>query len=385
MIFFRRTQQFVVFILSIVLLTISCHNKGLQQTEFLHTANMKHAKYFAIKYFDNYKLVSIINPWDSCKLYAKYVLYAGKKPQLSYAEADIEYIKIPSVKFASLSSSFIEVMDKIDETQKIVAIDNEDYIYNKGVKIRIESGDIKEVGEMQQINIERLLAIKPDLLMATGWNVEFQEAARIKKMDIPVVYNLDWMEQSPLGRAEWMKFIAAFFDKDSVANKVFDDIESVYNELNELSEKDSIKPSVMHGIGFNGTWYMPGGNSYIANFYKDAGADYCFANNQSTGSVPMNLEGAISYSMNADIWLIPDRASTAKQTILEDKRYRVFKSLKKNKIYTNDKRVNDSGANDFWDSGASNPHRILADLLYIFHPELLPAHELYYYQKIEVE
>ena len=380
----KSIQNIVFFILIISAICFSCETPSQKQTVFRQTSNMKYAKYFAIDTYSDYKLISLIHPWDSSKIYAKYVLYKNEPPILKGDTTNIQWVKIPSQRFVSLSSSFIEMIDKINEIEKIVAIDNGNYVYNKGIELRLKSGNITEIGEMQNINFEKLLHIKPDVLMANGWNVEFQSDKRIRSLGISVVYNLDWMEQTPLGRAEWIKFIAAFFDKDSLADVIFNDIELIYTDLKRMTKKAHTQPVVMHGVEFGGTWYMPGGNSYIANFYEDAGGIYCFADDNSTGSVPMNLESVINISMNANVWIVPEIADKFAGMLVDEKRYRIFKPLQTNRIYTNDKRISSNGANDFWDSGAANPHKVLADLISIFHPESMPKHELFYYRQFVV-
>ena len=159
-------------------------------------------------------------------------------------------------------------------------------------------------------------------------------------------------------------------------------IEQKYDSLSMLVSGATGLPTVICNLPFKGNWYMPGGNSYVANMLKDAGADYIFDDNNETGGVPLDFEVVYAKGLGAEYWINPDFANSVDEILAKDERLRDFEAIKTGKIFNNNRRLKRGEVNDYWESGLINPHLILADLISIFHPELLPGHELHYYKKI---
>ena len=197
--------------------------------------------------------------------------------------------------------------------------------------------------------------------------------------------NSEWVETTPLARAEWVKLMAALLNKESIVNGKFREVEREYNRLANLAEKTGTKPSLITGMNSKDSWFVPNGNSYVCKFLQDAGGSYHWANTRAAGSLPLSFETVYPVALEADFWLNVSigNIQTKAEILARDSRYADFKAFKTGQIYTYNKRLNTQGANDYWESGAVNPQQVLADLIKILHPELLPKHELIYYQQVK--
>jgi iron complex transport system substrate-binding protein len=180
-----------------------------------------------------------------------------------------------------------------------------------------------------------------------------------------VLYNNEWREATPLARAEWIRFVAVFFGKLDTADSIFAEVESAYCTLRDhQSNNPSIHQSVsvLSGLDFRGTWYVPAGGTYMGALFKDAGAAYAFADDERESSIPLTFEQALLTFADADVWLgcnVPSR-----QALLEmNSQHALFKAYKTGRLYNFRKRCLPSGANDFWESGVVHPERILQDII----------------------
>jgi iron complex transport system substrate-binding protein len=200
---------------------------------------------------------------------------------------------------------------------------------------------------------------------------------------LKVAINSEYMEDTPLGRSEWLKFTALFFNKEKESEKIFATIAKKYEDIAVKARGVKNRPTVFVGFNFKGTWYMPGGNSYVAKYLADAGANYLWSQDQSSGSLPISFETVFERAVNADYWLnLRQSWQTLKDVITEDNRYGDYKAFKIGNLYNNNARVNANGGNDYWQGGISNPDVVLSDLIKIFHPEILKNHQFFYYRKL---
>ena len=255
------------------LLVFSCSSSFKKDSTLVpnYTDSLKYAKGFTIEYFDSYIRLSVINPWETSQLYARYYL---TKDSTIHIPSDGVRVQIPIKRIALGSATQFEFISLLDEMNSVIGVCDVKRIYNPYILKRISDGNTTDLGDPFQMNYERLITIKPEAVMMSGYNKVDEYSKRVQQVGVTVVYNNEWMENSLLARAEWIKLIALLYDKKELADSLFDDIESRYinfkNSLNQATNKVTILP----GDNFRGTWYMPGGNSFMANLYKEAGADY---------------------------------------------------------------------------------------------------------------
>ncbi len=349
---------------------------------FNFVPGIKYSDLFNIELAGNYKRITVTNPWQKSDTLSSYILIQkGTKVPANIPKADF-VIPVPVNEMAILSSTHIGFMDLLGELDKISGVTNGNRIYNKYLNDRIKNGEVVEIGRQMGSHLENILGLFPELLMKTGFDNVREEDSRIVDAGIPIAYNIEWMESSMLARAEWIKFVGAFFNKDREADSIFNVIEHNYNKIKQIAKDLDSRPTTLSGNDFKGTWYMPGGNSYAAKLINDAGGDYYYKNESSKGSIPLSLEVVLDNMADADYWFRP-RAKSLKELEKMDERYKLFKAFKNGNVYDINGRVNENGGNDYWESGVARPDIILKDLIKILHPEILPEHELFYYKKLQ--
>ncbi len=353
------------------------------ENRFATTTEVRYAEGFTIEYHNTYKLVRVLKPYPGAVEAFSYILVQRGFP-VPNGYPDALVIEVPVQSFVSLSSTYIGCLSLLGELAKISGIDDRENIYNQEIRNRVDSYQVLEVAAENRPNIELLLEMEPDCIMTSAMGNEYDVHPKMAEVNLPVVINSDWNEATPLGRAEWIKFIAAFFNHEEKAKTIFDTIEKQYTTIRDAAMKTDTRPTVFANTPWQGTWYVPGGKSHFAALFADAGADYIWKETLATGSLALSFETVFYKADNGDVWLNAGWGIDSLDDLIEsDERLSNFKAYKTGRVYSNNKRVREEGGNDFWESGVVNPQVILADLVKILHPELLPNHELYYYRKLE--
>jgi iron complex transport system substrate-binding protein len=338
---------------------------------------------WTIEYFNNYKVITVLNPWRDADAQFRYVLVqCGTPPPDDVGDALV--IEVPVKSIVTMSTTHLPHLSELGLLDRLVGVDSFLYINNPEVRKKIGAGELVEIGGGGQVNVEQAIDLQPDLIMTYGvGNPEFDAHPKLLEAGLKVVLNSEYMENSPLGRAEWIKFTAAFFNREAEATRVYERISSRYKEMAAKARNVANKPTVFTGTLFQGTWFVSGGKSYAAQLLADAGAAYLWADDTSTGSLPLSFEEVFERARDADFWLNPGMWTSLADGTAEDERFAQFTAFQKGNVFNNNRRMNESGGNDYFESGLTNPDIVLADLIKIFHPELLPNHELYFYQKLE--
>lgn len=339
---------------------------------------------FTVEYHNNYKIVTVINPWQGAQESFRYVLVqCGTPPP---ADVDGAVIEVPVQSIVALSTTYLPHLASLGFIDRVVALDSLLWATTPEIVARIDAGELVEVGGGSAVNVETLLEMSPDLVMAYGIGIpEYDAHPLLIEAGIPVALNGDFVEQDPLGRTEWLKFIAAFFNAEAAANQQFDAVVDAYETTAALAAQAQERPTVFLSSVYDGTWWMAGGDSYAAKLIADAGGDYLWADSGTVGSNPVDFETVFEVAGDADFWINPDNAfwNSVDDVLQSDERYGEFAAVANGRLYNNNAQVNVNGGNAFYESGAARPDIVLKDLVKIFHPDLLPEHELVYYQVIE--
>ncbi len=340
---------------------------------------LQHAKGFSIELFGDYRRVVVYNPWQGNEVLAVY--YVVENESVSTPDDGIR-VQVPVKSLAISSVTHAGFLDALNAVDKVTGSCSPELLYNPYLRKQNESGQLTHLGDAFTINVERTMLLDPSVVIMSGYKQDDPYATRVMKAGIPVIYNNEWMEETVLGRAEWIKFMALLVGKESTADSLFAVIEQEYSVLRDRAFKKLNWPSVMTGSGYRGTWYMPGGNNYMARMLLDAGGQYLYANDTTKGSLPLNIETVLANFSNADVWLNCN-FNTIPELLAADAKHGLFQAVKSDKVYNYNKCLLPSGANDFWESAVVRPDWWLKDLIAIFHPELLPGYELKYYQKLK--
>lgn len=340
---------------------------------------IQYAQGFDVDVHDAYKLVTIHSEVDTIR----YLLI----PEGSPTPRDIihhQLIRVPTTRIITQSTTHLGFIRALEASNSVVGVDNVSYIYDSAFTRAVETGEIQEVGSGASLNTERLIALQPDLLLVSSMpGSSLDPYRRFIKMGIAVLPVAEWMEASPLGKAEWLKLFGVLLNQEQKASAYFSEIAQAYDSLVEIGKQVNETTSVIVGTPFQGTWYVPGSNSYRGTMIQQAGGTFRWSQSGTAVSFPVDFEQMYEYGLKADIWLDPGQAFSQQELLGSDARFADFRAFKNDRIYNSNRRLNATqSGNDYYESGAVNPQRILADLLKILHPELLPDYELYYYQPI---
>lgn len=284
-----------------------------------------------------------------------------------------------------MSTTHVAMVHALGQEKTIVAVSGADLIYNEDISDRIRKGRINDIGYDSGLNSELIINSSPDLVMIYGIGSESAGyTARINDLGTKVMYNADYLETDPLGKAEWIKVFGAIFSMEEKADSIFNGISKSYISLKNIIHGEiDTKPVVLLGMPFRDTWYISPGNSYISQLISDAGGSYLWENTESSFSMPYSLESVFIRALKADIWLNTGSLTSKRDIILLDPRLGSLPPFINDKLYNNDRRLNGSGGNDYWESGCINPQIILKDIAAILHPGIFPGYQPVYYRKVD--
>ena len=372
-------KQFLSVFFSVFLI-LSCTTKSVKSEKEQRSDSLKlvYAQGFAVKYFKGYKEVIVYSPWVKGTEYARYYLVNDFKIK---TPSNGTKVQIPLKTLAATSVTHFEFLSLLGELKTLTAVCSPEIIYNAEINKQIRVGKITDLGNAFNINVEKTLQLKPNAVMMSGYNQNDPYAVRVSQAGIPVIFNNEWMETSLLARAEWIKFVAAFYDKEKQADSIFSAVDKRYNEIKTKAAVVKIKPTIMTGSNFRGTWYMPSGRNYMGKLFADAGANYFYANDTTAGSLPLNVETVLKNFSQTNVWLNCNFKSLD-DLVKADSKHAYFRPVKLKQVYNFNKRLLPSTANDFWESAVARPDLLLSDVIAILHPEILPGYQLVYAQKL---
>ncbi len=341
--------------------------------------SLQYAQGFSVDYFDVYKVVTVFTPGSGTGEKFQYVLVQrGNESPDGYE--GVPRIEIPVRTLITTSTTHLPHIEKLGEVHSLVGIDNIKYVSSEAVNQRFAAGKLTEVGRDRAMDLERVLMLQPDLVMTDNASVALREAG------VPVVVNAAYGEPSLLGRVEWIKFVGAFFGKEELASAQFDSIVVRYEARRGLVQDlpADKRPSVFVGSLWRGTWFMSGGKTYAAQLLRDAGANYLWGEDDSQQSLALDFETVYEKAHDADCWItMRNEWYSRGDVVAEDERYKGFTAFKKGNVFNANARLNAHGGNDYWETGLIEPDVVLADIIKILHPHLLPNHQLKYYRKLD--
>lgn len=344
---------------------------------------LKYAHGFRIDYYERYKELSVANRMNGRMDTLHYLLVdSGVTPPAD--RPGIPVIVTPVRTMSVQSSVHVALAAFAGVADRITGLGDFQYINSPVVREGMRTGRVKQTGIDNNINTELLISMHPGVLIVmTNPNAAFGQYKPLMEAGIPVIPDGEWMETTPLGRAEWVKLIGALVDREDAVNKKFDSVAQTYEKLAAIGRAAKEKPTVIVNMPFKGAWYLPEGDNYMTQFLKDAGASYPWADSRGDGSLSLNFEAVAPVALKADFWLNQGYVDTKSALLARDSRYSTFHSFKTGALWNFNKRVNDIGSNDFWESGIVNPQLVLGDMIRILHPGLLPADTLYYYKQLK--
>lgn len=371
-------KQILLFWIACLVVSCAQPNRQSVSNQSLSSDTIRYAQGFTVQYFDDYTSVEVRDPWDSTRILQRYLLVdreqsvPGNLPKGTVVRTPIRNIVV-------YTSVHAAIIDQLNEADKVIGVCEPRYMDTPAIQEGLRAGRIADLGEATSPNIEKIIDIGAEIIIASP----FQNAGYgpAEKLGIPIIEAADYMESLPLGRTEWICFYGLLFGKSAMADSIFRETEQSYLELKELAKTVTNRPTVISEKKFGSSWYMPAGDSYIAHLYADAGADYIFKDLPGAGSTPLAFETVLDKAIHADIWLIKYNQAndmTYKDLRTEYTPYENFDAFKNHRIYTCN-----TGVVPYYEEFPIHPDYLLKDLVWVFHPELLPGYTPRYYRKME--
>jgi iron complex transport system substrate-binding protein len=376
-------KKYNLLFLSVVLLFASCvgNRKKTNDAEVVRHHEIKYASGFDIVEYAGYTEVLVHNPWDSTAVLHRYIL-VEKDSVLPSNLPDGQLIRTPLENVVATSSVYCKILQELNALPVISGVCEPEHVTVEYIVEKIKTGAIADLGQTSSPDVEKIMLIDPEAIMIAP--IQGISYGAMEKTDVPLIETPDYMESTPLGRAEWMKFYAVFLGKEQLADSLFADVKLKYNAIKEQVATTSVRPTVFNDTKYGNVWYVPGGRSFIANLLKDAGAMYLWNDDTTTGSLPLSYEAVLDKAEKAQFWLIKYNNKSVDMTYnmleREFKPYSYFDAFKNRKIYGCN-----TGKVAYYEDLPVHPEYILQDMAAVFHPELFPEYQSEYYIKMEVQ
>lgn len=343
---------------------------------------VQYAKGLEIYHHNGYSIIKITKPWPNTSKTYSYILQQ-KESVIPDSLKQIPIITIPIQTVVVTSTTHIPSLEMLDVEETLIGFPNTDYISSHKTQKRINAKKIKEVGNNENLNTEILINLNPDLIISYGIDDKNPSLDNLQKSGLKVILNGDWNEQTPLGKAEWIKLFGALYGLNKKADSIFTTIKKNYQSAVELAKQSTTQPTVFSGAMHNDQWFLPEGKSWAATFIKDAHGNYLWATTTGTGSLALSFETVLEKAQNANIWISPAQFTSLDQMIKNNPHYNQFSAFKNKQIYSSSTKKNAKGNITYYELSPNRPDLVLKDIIKILHPELLPNHELFFFQKLE--
>ncbi|MDP2059855.1 MAG: ABC transporter substrate-binding protein [Flavobacteriaceae bacterium] len=367
-----------------MLLIISCKNevksKKNESTD-AHIIRPKYAKGFYFQEFNNFKILTVTQPWLGADQSISYIL-ANQNVEIPNAYLKYPVIHIPVKRIVVTSTTHIPSLEMLGKEKTLVGFPETNFISSEKTRALIDAGKIVDLGANESINSELMLSLRPEILVGFSVNQRNKAYDNFEKAGIQVIYNGDWTEPAPLGKAEWIKFFGALYGLENKADSIFDRIEKNYLETVQLAKQTTDRPTVISGTLFKDVWYLPAGESWAAQFLSDAGANYLWKETKGTGSLSLSIENVLEKASRAEFWIGADSFATFDELKNANVHYQKIKAFQDQNVYSYSTTKGRTGGNLYFELAPNRPDLVLKDLIHILHPELLPNHENVFFKKL---
>lgn len=325
-------------------------------------------------------LLSTVSPWQGAEAPSHFLIRRHGEPIPQGFTGQV--IEGEAQRVVCMSSSYIAMLDKVGAVDAVVGVSGIDFISNPTINAR--RAEIGDVGYDGNLNYELIVALDPDLVLLYGVSSASEMVPRLKELGIPYVYVGEYLEEHPLGKAEWMIFVAELVGRRDVAEQRFAPIAARYNALAAKAQEEEKRPTVMFNSPYRDNWFMPPATSYLVQLVTDAGGDYIYkADDGDNRSDVIDLEEAYLLASEADLWLNPGVIFSLGELCRRFPRFADVKAVREGKVWNNNARLSPAGGNDFWESGVVEPDVILEDLRHLLHPTESSDYRFIYHHRLQ--
>ncbi len=367
----------------VLLLFVGCQPKKAADKNKIKTQQaLKYATGFTLEKNSNFTLLTVKNSFPEDHNEYKYILYK-KGVVIPDSLKNYTAIEVPIKTIAVTSTTHIPSIEMLNETESLVAFAGLNYISSKKTRSRIDAGKVKELGNNNGLNTEILFELQPDVLVGFTVDSDYKTKDNLVANGQKVIMNADWTETSPLGKAEWIKFFGALYDKNELADRLFNKIENDYLETKERAKTALRKPTVMAGAMYQDQWFLPNGNSWAAQLIADANGEYLWAKTSGTGSLSLSFESVLVTAQNANYWIGPAQYTSLAQMKADSENYTLFEAYKKQNVFSFSTKKGATGGVIYYELAPNRPDLVLKDIVKMLHPTLLPHHSFEFFERLE--
>lgn len=359
-------------------LCVSCNNPNKQYDEACVRQNM-YATGFSVTPCDGYTIVEIKNPWKSSSTLQSYILIP-RNEQLPDSLPNGTIIRTPVNSSLVYSSVHANAIKELGHISAITGVCDAQYFTIPEITDGIANERIVNAGSSMAPITERIIALSPEIVLLSP----YQNSGYADNIpsNIPILECADYMETTPLGRAEWIKVLGLLYGEEHKADSIYNAVVNNYTELVEIVDNISQKPKILSENIINGTWYVPGGDSYMAQLFADAGGAYAWSDRHTSGSIPLDMAQVLNKAHDADIWLIKSFDSAFSYSKLKSQHAlnEKFKAFKDKNIY-----YCDTERTTLFQDFPFHPEVLLKEYIAIFHPHLANGYTLKYFKPLADE
>ncbi|WP_178984030.1 ABC transporter substrate-binding protein [Winogradskyella helgolandensis] len=375
-------------LLLLLLIVSSCKNEPKQETISTiesEKLELKYAEGFSVDYYENYKVLSITKPWPKAEKTYRYVIISKEDmAKTTFKTNEFDGIIInPLETIVVTSTTHIPSLELLNVEETLIGFPGTNYVSSEKTRQRIDDEKVRELGKNEGINTEVLLELNPDVVIGFGVDGVNKTFEIIKKADIPVIYNGDWVESSALAKAEWIKLFGVLFNKEKEADSIFNQIENDYLAAKAIAKNAKRVPTVLSGAMHKEVWYLPNGSSSEAQFLKDANLNYLWSDTTGNGSLALSFEVVLEKAQDTELWLSPSYYGSFEQLEEANSLYTNFEAFKNKNVYTFANTTGATGGVLYYELGTARPDLVLKDIIKIAHPELLGDYEPYFFKQLK--
>ncbi|MFN3969155.1 ABC transporter substrate-binding protein [Flavobacterium sp.] len=366
----------------VCLLLMGCKNETNSLPIVSAENTIQYAKGFSIQNYDGYSVVTVQNPWPKANKTYKYIL-KEKNGIVPDSLQQNPIIAVPVKNIVVTSTTHIPSLEMLEEENTLVGFPHLDYISSEKVRARIETGKVKELGNNKDLNTEVVLNLQPDVIIGYGIDNNNPTLDNLQKSGLKVMLNGDWNEETPLGKAEWIKFFGALYGKQKEATELFSKIEQDYLNTIKIVKNVTSSPTILAGDMFEDRWYLPKGTSWGSLLLKEAKGNYLWQETSGTGSLSLSFETVFEKAKNANIWITSGQFSTLKEMTDANPHYAQFAAFKNKNVYSFSGKKGKTGGILYYELAPNRPDIVLKDIVKILHPELLPSYQPFFFEKLK--
>lgn len=376
------------------LLLLSCGERRAATSD-LAPVPLSYATHLSCERGDGYSIWTLRNPWDTTAVLHQYILRLAPSREgessssmsdeafmqalPSLAEGNVSVIHVPVRSAGVATAVHCGLLDELGVASAISGVCEKEYIDLPAVAEGLAAGRIADFGNGMNPNVERIMDVAPDVLLLTPFE-HSGGYGRVERLGIPIIECAEYMESSPLARAEWIRFYAELFGVEERADSIFRAVEQNYLELKQRATAVTTRPRLLSELLYGGQWFVPCGQSTMGKMFADAGADYLFRNRKGSGSTALSFETVLDEAQDADLWLVKYNSQqplTYSQLARDYQPYTRFRAFQQRHIYGCD-----LAHNHFYEETPFHPDRLLRDFIILLHPELLPGQQTVYYKPL---